>query len=91
MTLPQSYVAEARRRFGAGALFVGLRLSEQVRRARESSRSDRAPVPWSQVLTALGGPDDIYDLSLDSPQMPPIEAAETVILQAKERWLDLVL
>jgi broad-specificity NMP kinase len=27
MTLPQSYVAEARRRFGAGALFVGLRLS----------------------------------------------------------------
>jgi chloramphenicol 3-O-phosphotransferase len=91
MSLPQSYVAEARDRFGSSSLFVGLRLPEVARRARDVERSDRPPVPWGPALTALRGPDNIYDLNLDTHQMSIAEAAEAVIVRAKEHWPDLTL
>lgn len=79
MTLSATYVTEARARFGAEAIFVSIRVDEDERRQREFVRKDRSPVAWNHRLTGLQGPEDLYDLVLDSSTMTPEECAAAVI------------
>lgn len=78
MTLPGSYVEEARRRFGSDAVVVSLRTTEEVRQARDLRRKDRSPVRWSPTLTSLHGPDSLYDLILQTDSLSPQESARSV-------------
>lgn len=78
-SLPGSYVVEARERFGEGAFFVQLRLSETERQRRERSRRDRSPVAWNEAMTALGGGDDLYDLVIDTTDVSPEDCARSIL------------
>ncbi len=92
MTLPKGYVTEAREAFGPAGLFVGLRLSEEVRVARESSRTDRSPKrEWTADISGLRGGDELYDINLDSGEISPDEMAEAVVAKATEHWPGLAV
>lgn len=86
MTLPESYVTQAKARFPKWALFVAIHIDERERRARELARRDRSPVKWDSSLTALLGADELYDLVIDSSGSTPDESAAQVLSLIKDRW-----
>lgn len=91
MSMPATYSAETQRRFGRTGLFVALRLDERDRVARDTARLDRAPVEWSPMLTELLGPDELYDLVIDTSEKTSSECAEVVLVKAAEYWNDPLL
>ena len=87
VTLPPDYVERSRERFARDALFVGLRIDEEEWRRRDSSRPDRPALQsWSGQLSALQGPEDLFDLVLDTTVMPPPKCAEAILVRAREAW-----
>lgn len=91
MSLPARYVTEAKNRLGRAGLFVALRLSEGDRLTRDAARTDRSAVSWSSTLTDLLGPDELYDLVINTSETTPSECADAVLSKAAEHWIDLEL
>lgn len=90
-SLPASYVEEAKAQFGSRGLFVALRLGESSRRAREAARARDVSVRWDLRMTELLGPEELYDLNLDSSASSPAELADAVLSKALEHWKDVAL
>lgn len=83
-------VLDAQERFGSAAFFVILRIDEPERRRRESFRRDRVlGHPWDPSWHDMPGPDELYDLVIDSRTTTAKESAGLILRAAKERWPDI--
>jgi chloramphenicol 3-O-phosphotransferase len=85
-------VIEAQERFGDMGLYVILRIDESERRRRESVRKDRRlGSKWDPSWHDVPGPDDLYDLVIDSKLRDVSECANIILTKAKQHWDDNVL
>jgi chloramphenicol 3-O-phosphotransferase len=85
-------VNEAQERFGDAGLYVILRIDESERRRRESLRTDRRlGYPWDPSWHDMPGPDEVYDLVIDSKLKNVSECARIILERAKQHWGDGVL
>jgi chloramphenicol 3-O-phosphotransferase len=88
----QQQVEQAQGRFGTKGLYVILRIDEAERRRRESIRSDRRLAHrWDPAWLDMPGPDDTYDVVVDSKVMSVAESADTILRECTERWGDVLL
>lgn len=87
----QRQIVRARELFGPDPLFVILRIDEREREKRESSRMDRQlGHSWDPSWHDMPGPDNLYDLVVDS-KSPGIRGSADLVRQAAERrWPDLL-
>lgn len=82
-------VTEAQSRFGASGLYVILRIDEPERQKRESARTDRRLTSsWDPAWHDMPGPDEIYDLVLDSGVMDVLACVDAILAECVERWGD---
>lgn len=89
-SLPASYVERTRQRFERSVMLVSLRIEQKEWRRRDSRRADRGPLQqWDTALTALQGPENLYDLVVDTTHMTPDSCAETIVSRAQELWPDV--
>lgn len=73
----QRQIVQARELLGPDPFFVILRIDERERQKRESSRRDRQlGHPWDPSWHDMPGPDDLYDLVVDSKSMGIRDSAE---------------
>ncbi len=85
-------VSEARERFGHMGLYVVLRIDESERKRREALRKDRQlGHRWKPAWHDMPGPDDIYDVVIDSKATNVSKCATTILTAAGEHWNDLLL
>jgi chloramphenicol 3-O-phosphotransferase len=80
-------VQQARRRFPDG-LYVILRLEERERKRRQAKRPPLGH-PWNPANHDLPGPNDLYDLVLDSTRMDVSTCTNAVLRGARTRWPQL--
>lgn len=78
MMLPASYLEEARKRF-SDAYFISLRISEQVRIAREEQRRRKEPLEWNDVIAASQASEDAFDLVIDASASSAARCAEIIL------------
>jgi chloramphenicol 3-O-phosphotransferase len=84
-------VLEAQERLRSAAMFVVLRIDESERSKRESLRRDRRlGHPWDPAWHNISGPNELYDLVIDSKTTGVHESAALVLGAAEERWPDIV-
>ena len=87
VTLPASFVERTRERFGSSVMFVSLRVEEDEWHRRDSHRTDRGRLrQWDASLTALQGPEDLYDLVIDTTHLTPHGCAERILSKAQDFW-----
>jgi chloramphenicol 3-O-phosphotransferase len=91
--LTEAQVERARRRLGNASMFVILRVRESDRAAREKARREREgrqlTYEFQREWHQIPGPDEIYNVVIDSSSTSPHEAAQSVLDAAKGRWEDL--
>ena len=87
VTLPGSFVERTREQFGSRVMLVSLRIDEGEWRRRDSKRADRGRLKhWDASLTALQGPEHLYDVVIDTTHMSPDRCAETILSGAQGLW-----
>lgn len=85
-------VMEAQGRFGNAGLYVILRIDETERRRRESMRKDRRlGYAWDPSWHDMPGPDEVYDLAIDSKLKNVSECARIILERTKQHWGDGLL
>lgn len=89
--ITERQVRDAKASFGDRAVFVVLRITEETRQRRQRDR-DREGRP---LATALGenahsrtGPDEIYDLVIDTETTSAKGCAQEILTFASQRWAD---
>lgn len=83
----QQQVVVAKNRFGGAGLYVILRIDEAERTRREAVRQDRQlGSKWDPSWHEMPGPNDIYDLVIDSGTSSPSECANLTVVKAKQHW-----
>jgi chloramphenicol 3-O-phosphotransferase len=87
----QRQIIDAQDRFGRAGLCVILRIDEPERRRRESIRRDpHLSYGWDPSWHDMPGPDEIYDLVIDSKVMSVSECADMILAKAKQHWDDVL-
>ena len=90
VTLPAAYVKRTKERFGASVMLVSLRVDEDEWRRRENQRPDRPPLEgWGTETSALQGPEELYDLAIDTTHKVTEAIVEEVLSEAQQFWDDL--
>lgn len=82
--LDEQQVREAQERFAGNAIFILVRVNEADRARRERSRHDRRlAYEFRQEWHEIAGPDELYDLVLDSSALNPAQCVSRVIRKVR--------
>ena len=85
-------VLESQGRFGEVGFYVILRIDESERRRREAARTDRRlGYNWDPSWHDMPGPDDMYDLVIDSKLSSVSACANAILEGSRQHWGEGVL